>query len=120
VQIVGALLFFTLLIGPAATTVRIVHRPLWAILLAIILGICFTWLGIFFAANGTWPVSFYIATISFAVYLPIRLLSPLWIGQRARKNMSMKQGTLSPGFQSSEYEQNDPTKASGRVSGRSR
>jgi len=64
VQIVGALLFFTLLIGPAATTVRIVQRPLWAILLAIILGICYIWLGIFFAANGSWPVSFYIATIS--------------------------------------------------------
>ena len=35
VQIVGALLFFTLLIGPAATSARIVQRPLWAILLAI-------------------------------------------------------------------------------------
>ena len=102
VQIVGALLFFTLLIGPAATTARIVQRPLWVILLAIILGICYTWLGIFFAANGTWPVSFYIATISFAVYLPIRLLSPLWIGQRARKNMATRQETLSSGFQNSE------------------
>src|SRR6266576_3528621 len=51
------ILFLTLLIGPAATTIRIVHRPLWAILLAIIPGICYTWLGIFFAANGTWPVS---------------------------------------------------------------
>ena len=120
VQIVGALLFFTLLIGPAATTARIVQRPLWVILLAIILGICYTWLGIFFAANGTWPVSFYIATISFAVYLPIRLLSPLWIGQGARKNMAMRQGPLASGFQSSESEQNDTTRASGRVSGISR
>ena len=120
VQIVGALLFFTLLIGPAATTARIVQRPLWVILLAIMLGICYTWLGIFFAANGSWPVSFYIATISFAVYLPIRLLSPLWIGQRARKNMATRQGTLSSGFQSSEDEQNEATRASGRVSGISR
>ena len=120
VQIVGALLFFTLLIGPAATTARIVQRPLWVILLAIILGICYTWLGIFFAANGTWPVSFYIATISFAVYLPIRLLSPMWIGQRARKNMAMRQGTFSTGFQRSRDEQNDATRETGRVSGISR
>ena len=120
VQIVGALLFFTLLIGPAATTARIVQRPLWVILLAIILGICYTWLGIFFAANGTWPVSFYIATISFAVYLPIRLLSPLWIGHRARKNMATKQETLSSDVQNSEDEQSDATRASGRVSGISR
>jgi zinc/manganese transport system permease protein len=117
VQIVGALLFFTLLIGPAATTVRIVQRPLWAILLAIILGICYIWLGIFFAANGTWPVSFYIATISFVVYLPVRLFSPLWIGQRARKNASTRQGTFSAGFQGSEIDQGDVTRASGRVSG---
>jgi len=120
VQIVGALLFFTLLIGPAATTARIVQRPLRVILLAIILGICYTWLGIFFAANGTWPVSFYIATISFAVYLPIRLLSPMWIGQRARKNMVMRQGTFSTGFQRSRDEQNDATRETGRVSGISR
>jgi zinc/manganese transport system permease protein len=120
VQIVGALLFFTLLIGPAATTARIVQRPLWVILLAIILGICYTWSGIFFAANGTWPVSFYIATISFAVYLPIRLLSPLWIGHRARKNMATKQETLSSDVQNSEDEQSDATRASGRVSGISR
>ena len=120
VQIVGALLFFTLLIGPAATTARIIQRPLWVILLAIMLGVFYTWLGIFFAANGTWPVSFYIATISFGVYLPIRLLSPLWIGQRARKNMAMRQGTLSTGFQSLEDEQNATTRASGRVSGISR
>ncbi len=117
VQIVGALLFFTLLIGPAATSVRIVQRPLWAILVAIILGIAYTWSGIFFAANGTWPVSFYIATISFAVYLPIRLLSPLWIGRRARKNISTGQGTYSPDSQSGEINQDDEVHTVGRVSG---
>ena len=120
VQIVGALLFFTLLIGPAATTVRIVQRPLWAILLAIVLGICYTWLGIFFAANGTWPVSFYIATISFGVYLPIRLFSPLWIGQRARKTMPLGQDTFLPHIQSPEHEQNHETNATGRISGLTR
>jgi len=120
VQIVGALLFFTLLIGPAATTIRIVQRPLWAILLAIVLGICYTWLGIFFAANGTWPVSFYIATISFGVYLPIRLLSPLWIGRRARKSTLLGQGTSLPQIQGLEREQNISAEATGRISGSTR
>lgn len=86
VQIVGALLFFTVLIGPAATALRIVRRPTWAIALAMLLGIGYTWLGIFFAANSTWPISFYIATISFIVYLPIRLLSPLWAGRRTMRS----------------------------------
>jgi zinc/manganese transport system permease protein len=117
VQIVGALLFFTLLIGPAATTIRIVQRPLWAILLAIGLGICYTWLGIFFAANGSWPVSFYIATISFVVYLPIRLLSPLWMERRERKSKPSRQDIILPQIESAERDQNIST---GRISESSR
>jgi zinc/manganese transport system permease protein len=102
VQVVGALLIFTLLIGPPATAMRIVQRPLWTIIIAILLGVCYTWLGIFFAANGlfgiagtdTWPASVYITSLSFGVYLPIRLLSPLWIGRKARRhaNASLKSG----------------------------
>ena len=84
VQIVGVLLIFTLLLGPAATAVRIARQPVWAILLAMLLGVAYTWLGIFFAANGTWPVSFYIAALSFGVYLPVRLLSAVWLGNSGR------------------------------------
>lgn len=88
VQVVGALLVFTLLVGPAATAVRLARNPFWAMIIAIALGVSYTWLGIYLAAeNGVWPVSFYIAAISFGVYLPVRLLSPLWIGRRARNGM---------------------------------
>jgi zinc/manganese transport system permease protein len=75
VEVVGVLLIFTLLVGPAATATRIVHNPLGAVAVAIALGLAYTWLGIFLAATGNWPVTFYIATISFAVYLPVRLLT---------------------------------------------
>lgn len=78
VQVVGILLIFTLLVGPAATAIRIVQRPLWAIALAILIGLTVTWIGIWLAIHGTWPPSFYIATLSFALYLPVRLFSPLW------------------------------------------
>ena len=78
VQIVGILLIFTLLVGPAATAIRLVRRPPGVIVLAITLGLCYTWLGIFLAANSTWPVSFYIAALSFSVYLPVRLLRGAW------------------------------------------
>lgn len=74
-QVVGVLLVFALLVGPAATAARLVRRPAWTVVLAIVLGLCYTWLGILLAANGTWPVSFFIAAISFAVYLPVRLFS---------------------------------------------
>ena len=77
VQIIGALLVFVLLVGPAATATRIARSPLRALLLASCLGVSYTCLGIYLAAlNGTWPVSFFIATLSFGVYLPVRLLSP--------------------------------------------
>jgi len=80
VQVVGVLLVFTLLVGPAATAMRLVFHPLGAIALAVVLGLLYTWLGIFLAIQGNWPVSFYIAAISFAVYVPLRVL-PLrdWI-----------------------------------------
>jgi len=95
VQVVGALLIFTLLIGPPATAMRIVQRPLWTIVIAVFLGVCYTWLGIFFAANGlfgisgtdTWPASVYITSLSFGVYLPVRLFSPLWIECKARRHI---------------------------------
>ena len=120
VQVVGALLVFTLLIGPAATAVRIIQRPLWAIILAIILGVSYTWLGIFFAANSAWPVSFYIATLSFGVYLPVRLLSPLWIGRRARElGISRQNISPSPGS-TADREQSDSVPATGRIPGSTR
>ncbi len=91
VQIVGVLLIFTLLVGPAATAMRLATRPLYVIVLAILLGVGYVWLGIFLAATGTWPVSFYIAALSFGVYLPVRLLSPLW--RRRSAGVPMMRGS---------------------------
>src|SRR5579859_4908344 len=47
VQIVGVLLIFTLLVGPAATAMRLVKNPYLAIGTAMILGIIYSWVGIF-------------------------------------------------------------------------
>lgn len=85
VQVVGSLLIFTLLIGPPATAMRLTSRPLRALALASLLGISMTLLGIILAVdNGVWPVSFYIAALSFGTYLPVRLLSPLWLRRDRR------------------------------------
>ncbi len=88
VQIIGILLVFTLLVGPAATAMRIAKRPMLVIALAMLLGVFYVWMGIFLAinvANATWPPSFFIATLSFGTYLPVRLLSPLWNRRRASR-----------------------------------
>lgn len=121
VQVVGALLVFTLLVGPAATAIRIVQRPLWAIVIAIMLGVSYTCLGIFIAANSIYlPVSFFIAAISFGVYLTVRLLSPLWIGRRARKSITSPLGTPPALGQAGDQGQGAEVKATGRVQGTSR
>lgn len=118
VQVVGALLVFTLLVGPAATAVRIVQRPLWAIVIAIVLGVSYTCLGIFLAAiSVSWPVSFFIATISFGVYLPVRLLSPLWIGRRARQKVASTQSGVFSSGQADE--QSTSVETMGRIQGKS-
>ncbi|MGB8213848.1 MAG: metal ABC transporter permease [Anaerolineales bacterium] len=75
IQVIGVLLVFALLVGPAATAIRLVRSPAAAIGVSIGLGLVYTWLGILLAANATWPVSFYITTLAFGVYLPVRLLS---------------------------------------------
>ena len=91
VQVVGVLLVFTLLVGPAATAMRVVKHPLWAIGLAILLGVSYVWVGVFLAVNvagATWPPSFFISTLSFGVYLPVRLLSPLWNEWRKQQRVA--------------------------------
>ncbi|GHO83549.1 metal ABC transporter permease [Dictyobacter formicarum] len=97
IQIVGALLMFTMLVGPAATAIRIAQRPLWAIVIAIVLGLAYMWAGILLSvANGLWPASFYIATISFAIYLPVRILSPHWLGKRGRHERTPTRQPIKP------------------------
>jgi zinc/manganese transport system permease protein len=76
IQVMGALLVFTLLVGPAATAVRVVRSPPAALGVSVGLGLLYVSLGMFLAvAMGKIPVSFFIATLSFIVYLPVRLLS---------------------------------------------
>ncbi len=75
IQVMGAILVFTLLVGPAATALRLTRRPLYSLLLSALLGVIYVWGGIILAvASGDLPVSFFVATIAFAVYLPVRLL----------------------------------------------
>jgi zinc/manganese transport system permease protein len=83
-QVVGVLLSTALLIGPAAASAYLTARPGLAILIAAILGVLETWLGIVLAydsytwgAGGKgWPVSFFIAILALGVYLVARLLRP--------------------------------------------
>jgi zinc/manganese transport system permease protein len=69
ILVVGVLLVFALLVAPAATAQHIAKRPLASILLSVLLGLLFTWGGMFLALLFQGPVSFFIAGIASLTYL---------------------------------------------------
>lgn len=67
-QIVGVLMVFTLMVGPAATAQRLVNGLWSGLALAALLALAEAWLGITIAYHTDWPVSFCIALLSAAAY----------------------------------------------------
>jgi len=74
---IGTILSTALLVGPAATALRLTKRPGIAILVAAAIGIAAMWLGellaydsFYWPPTGTgWPVSFFVVTLIFLAYL---------------------------------------------------
>jgi zinc/manganese transport system permease protein len=74
---IGTILSTALLIGPAATALRLTRRPGLAIVVAGMIGVAAMWLGVLLAydsfywpPHGTgWPVSFFVVMLIFFVYL---------------------------------------------------
>jgi len=76
-QITGPLLVFALLVMPAASAQSLTARPGASLALTVVLGVAVTWLGLALSYFSVYPASFFIATISFAVYLLGRSLATL-------------------------------------------
>lgn len=74
-QITGVLLVFSLLVGPAASAQAITARPLLSLGLTVGLGVLVVWLGLGISYFSIYPAGFFIATVSFAIYLLARLLA---------------------------------------------
>jgi zinc/manganese transport system permease protein len=75
-QITGALLVFALLVTPAATAHRLTSRPWRGIGLSVALAVGVTWLGLALAYFSIYPVGFYVTSLSFAVYVVVRIARP--------------------------------------------
>lgn len=75
-QVVGILLVFTLLIGPAASALCCTHRFWSGIGLSILIGVAIVWLGIILTYLTNWPASFWISALSFASYIFFAKLIP--------------------------------------------
>jgi zinc/manganese transport system permease protein len=74
-QIVGVLLVFTLMVGPAAAAQRLTSSILAGPLLALALALAEAWGGIALAYYTDYPASFWISALSVAVYLAAILAS---------------------------------------------
>ena len=84
VQIIGALLVLALLVTPAAAALRVSSSPVVVPLLAMLFGFVSAVGGILLALGGSLPISPYVTTISFLIYLGCRIAGRI-SGNRLRR-----------------------------------
>jgi zinc/manganese transport system permease protein len=73
IQIVGALLVLTLLCTPAAAAMKVTASPVLTPLLSVLFATCSVVGGILIALGTSIPISPYVTTISFTIYLVCRI-----------------------------------------------
>ena len=78
-QIVGVLLVFTLMVGPAAASQRVTRSVGPGVVVSAALALLEAWGGIALAYETDWPASFWITALSAAVYLVSTVAWPTWL-----------------------------------------
>lgn len=81
VQVVGALLVLTLVVTPAAAAARVTASPVLLPLLSVVFAVVSIEGGILLALGSSIPISPYVTTISFTIYIACRLAG----GYRTRR-----------------------------------
>ena len=89
-QITGALLVFALLVTPAATAHQLTVRPALGIALSVALALAVTWLGLALAYFSIYPVGFYVTSLSFGLYVLVRLARALGRRRRATARLALR------------------------------
>ena len=84
IQIVGALLVLALLITPAAAAMRVTSSPRLVVTLSIVFAMTATVGGILLALGGRLPISPYVTTLSFLIYVACRVIG----GARAKRGLN--------------------------------
>ena len=75
VQVVGALLVLALLVTPAASALRLSSSQLWVPILSVVFALISMVGGILLALGGSLPISPFVTTISFTIYLIARVVA---------------------------------------------
>jgi zinc/manganese transport system permease protein len=74
IQVVGALLVLSLLVTPAAAAMRVTASPLLTPVLSVLFAVVSVVGGILLALGGGLPISPYVTTISFLIYVVCRVV----------------------------------------------
>ena len=69
VPVVGALLMFSLMIGPAAAARSVTARPGTALTLSVVIALTTVWLSIALSYQTNWPLGFFVGVIGAGFYL---------------------------------------------------
>jgi zinc/manganese transport system permease protein len=91
IQIVGALLVLSLLVTPAAAAMRISSSPLAVPVLSVVFALVSVVGGIMLALGGSLPISPYVTTISFLIYVVCRIVGTRRSTRRARPERAAAQ-----------------------------
>jgi zinc/manganese transport system permease protein len=84
VQVVGSLLVLSILVTPAAAALRVSSSPIVVPLLSMLFAVLSLVGGIMLALGGSVPISPYVTTISFAIYVVCRIIA----ASRTRRGVS--------------------------------
>ena len=93
VQVVGALLVLALLVTPAAAAMRVTASALWVPVLSVTFGVTSVVGGILLALGGSLPISPYVTTISFLIYVVCRITG----NRRLRRGWAGRTELAQPG-----------------------
>jgi zinc/manganese transport system permease protein len=74
IQVVGALLVLSLLVTPAAAAMRVTASPVLTPVLSVVFAVTSVVGGILLALGGGLPISPYVTTISFLIYVVCRIV----------------------------------------------
>ena len=80
VPVVGALLMFSLMIGPAAAARSLTARPGLAMALSVVIALVTVWAGLALSYRSDWPLGFFVGILGAAFYL----LGRAWATARRR------------------------------------
>ena len=98
VQVVGALLVLALVVVPAAAALKVTANPAYVVTLSVVFAVLASTGGLLLSLGGRVPISPYVTTISFLIYLACLLVGR---GRRLQREHQLRQlpdnGQLSNG-----------------------